>query len=35
MENHKTDKVIVTIIVEEQSDEIYTLYYNGEISKGE
>lgn len=30
----ENDKVIVTIIGEEQSDEIYTLYYNGEVVKG-
>lgn len=30
----ETDKVVVTITGEEQSDEIYTLYYNGEVVKG-
>lgn len=30
----ENDKVIVTITGEEQSDEIYTLYYNGEVVKG-
>lgn len=29
----KTDKVIVTIVGEEQTDEIYNLYYNGEVEK--
>ncbi|MDE6036261.1 MAG: hypothetical protein K2G36_10175 [Ruminococcus sp.] len=29
----ETDKVIITIMGEEQTDEIYNLYYNGEVEK--
>lgn len=29
----ETDKVIVTIVGEEQTDKIYNLYYNGEVEK--
>lgn len=33
MKVNVSTKVIVTIVGEEQTDKVYTLYYNGEVQK--